>query len=69
MTIYILYGPEPKAVVETWAWLTGTTPIPPLWSLGYQQSRYSYYPESEVRRIARQTAQRADSCGCHLARH
>jgi alpha-glucosidase len=49
---YILYGPEPKAVVETWAWLTGTTPLPPLWSLGFQQSRYSYYPESEVRRIA-----------------
>jgi alpha-glucosidase len=49
---YILYGPEPKAVVEAWAWLVGTTPLPPLWSLGYQQSRYSYYPESEVRRIA-----------------
>jgi len=49
---YILYGPEPKAVVETWAWLTGTTPLPPMWSLGYQQSRYSYYPEAEVRRIA-----------------
>ena len=49
---YILYGPDPKAVVENWAWLVGTTPIPPKWSLGYQQSRYSYYPESEVRRIA-----------------
>jgi alpha-glucosidase len=49
---YILYGPDPKAVVETWAWLVGTTPLPPLWSLGYQQSRYSYYPEAEVRRIA-----------------
>jgi len=49
---YILYGPEPKQVVESWAWLVGTTPMPPLWSLGYQQSRYSYSPESEVRRIA-----------------
>ncbi|HEY1161313.1 MAG TPA: TIM-barrel domain-containing protein, partial [Terracidiphilus sp.] len=49
---YILYGPEPKSVLQTWAWLVGTTPLPPLWSLGYQQSRYSYYPESEVRRIA-----------------
>jgi alpha-glucosidase len=49
---YILYGPEPKRVVEAWAWLVGTTPLPPLWSLGYQQSRYSYYPEAEVRRIA-----------------
>jgi alpha-glucosidase len=49
---YILYGPEPKSVVKTWAWLVGSTPLPPLWSLGYQQSRYSYYPETEVRRIA-----------------
>ena len=49
---YILYGPAPKAVVESWAWLVGKTPLPPLWSLGYQQSRYSYFPEAEVRRIA-----------------
>jgi alpha-glucosidase len=52
LDFYILYGPEPKKVVRTWAWLVGTAPIPPLWSLGYQQSRYSYFPESEVRRIA-----------------
>ena len=49
---YILYGPDPKSVVRQWAWMTGTTPLPPLWTLGYQQSRYSYYPEAEVRRIA-----------------
>ena len=50
--LYVLYGPSPQAVVRDWAWLTGKTPLPPLWSLGFQQSRYSYYPESEVRRIA-----------------
>ena len=49
---YFLYGPDPKEVVKTWAWLTGPTPLPPLWAFGYQQSRYSYYPEAEVRRIA-----------------
>jgi alpha-glucosidase len=49
---YLLYGPSPKQVVEDYAWLTGPTPIPPLWSLGYQQSRYSYYPEAKVREIA-----------------
>ncbi|MGA9669045.1 MAG: TIM-barrel domain-containing protein, partial [Terracidiphilus sp.] len=49
---YILYGPDPKAVMRDWAWLVGTPPLPPLWSLGYQQSRYSYYPEADVRRIA-----------------
>jgi alpha-glucosidase len=52
LDLYILYGPEPKSVVKAWAWLVGATPLPPLWSLGYQQSRYSYYPEAEVRRIA-----------------
>jgi alpha-glucosidase len=49
---YLLYGPEPKQVVETWAWLTGPTPLPPLWALGFQQSRYSYFPESQLREIA-----------------
>jgi alpha-glucosidase len=49
---YLLYGPTPKQVVEAYAWLTGPTPLPPLWSLGFQQSRYSYSSESEVRAIA-----------------
>lgn len=54
---YVLYGPAPKQVLGAYAWLTGTTPLPPLWSLGYQQSRYSYYPESEVRNIAKKLRQ------------
>jgi alpha-glucosidase len=49
---YLMYGPDPKHVVETYAWLTGPTPLPPLWSLGFQQSRYTYYPESRVMEIA-----------------
>ena len=49
---YLLYGPEPRKVVETYAWLTGPTPLPPLWALGFQQSRYSYYPQSKVEEIA-----------------
>jgi alpha-glucosidase len=49
---YILYGPSPKQVVETYAWLTGKPPLPPLWSLGYQQSRFSYSPQSRVLEVA-----------------
>jgi alpha-glucosidase len=49
---YLLYGPTPKQVVEGYAYLTGTPPLPPLWALGFQQSRYSYTPESQVREIA-----------------
>jgi alpha-glucosidase len=49
---YMLYGPEPKRVLETYAWLTGPAPLPPLWILGYQQSRYTYTPRSQVEEIA-----------------
>jgi alpha-glucosidase len=49
---YLLYGPEPKAVVSGWSWLTGTSPLPPLWALGFQQSRYTYFPESQLREVA-----------------
>ncbi|MGE0455775.1 MAG: TIM-barrel domain-containing protein [Vicinamibacteria bacterium] len=50
---YFLDGPTPKQVLERYAALTGRAPLPPLWSLGYHQSRYSYYPEARVREIAR----------------
>ena len=49
---YLLYGPEPKQVVSAWAWLTGPTPLPPLWALGFQQSRYTYTPESQLLDVA-----------------
>jgi alpha-glucosidase len=49
---YFIYGPTPKQVVEGYAYLTGKPPLPPLWALGFQQSRYSYTPESQVRDIA-----------------
>jgi len=49
---YILYGPTPKQVVEGYTYLTGTPPLPPLWAFGFQQSRYSYTPEAQVREIA-----------------
>jgi alpha-glucosidase len=49
---YVMYGPDAKQVLSTYAWLTGPTPLPPLWSFGFQQSRFSYTPESRVREIA-----------------
>ncbi len=52
LNYYFFAGPDPKKVVEEYAMLVGRSPLPPLWSLGYQQSRYSYYPEARVREIA-----------------
>jgi alpha-glucosidase len=50
--MYILYGPSAKQVLATYAWLTGPTPLPPLWSLGFQQSRYSYMTQARVLEVA-----------------
>jgi alpha-glucosidase len=55
---YFIFGPEPKKVIERYTTLTGRMPLPPLWSLGYHQCRYSYYPESKVRSIAENFRQR-----------
>jgi alpha-glucosidase len=49
---YLLSGPDPKRVVESYASLTGRMPLPPRWALGYHQSRYSYLSETEARSVA-----------------
>ncbi|NOT48474.1 MAG: DUF4968 domain-containing protein [Acidobacteria bacterium] len=43
---------SPKKVLEDYTRLTGRTPLPPVWALGNQQSRWSYFPEKRVREIA-----------------
>lgn len=43
---------SPKIVLEDYTNLTGKTPLPPIWALGNQQSRWSYFPEKRVREIA-----------------
>lgn len=48
---YFLLGEDIKETVGIYTQLTGRTPLPPKWSLGYHQSRYSYKSESEVRKI------------------
>src|SRR5690606_35462605 len=48
--------------VQRYTELTGRMELPPLWSLGYHQCRYSYYPESRVREIAREMRNRQIPC-------
>lgn len=49
---YVIAGPSVRDVVRRYTKLTGKAPMPPLWSLGFQQSRYSYMTADEVRQIA-----------------
>jgi alpha-glucosidase len=41
-----------RAVLSALADLTGHMPLPPRWALGYQQCRWSYYPDAKVKEIA-----------------
>jgi alpha-glucosidase len=53
LNYYFIAGPEPKKIIEAYTAMTGRSPLPPLWTLGYQQSRYSYYPEARAREIVK----------------
>ncbi len=52
LVYYVFCGPEPGDVVGRYTELTGRIPMPPKWSLGHQQCRYSYMSEEEVRDVA-----------------
>lgn len=59
---YFIAGPQMQQVVRRYAGLTGTTPMPPQWALGYQQSRWSYYPESRFHELAQTFRQKQIPC-------
>lgn len=52
MNYYFIYGPDMPQVVKSYTNLTGYGELPPLWSLGYHQCKWSYYPEAKVKEIA-----------------
>ena len=57
LNYYIFTGGRersPRNVLRDYTSLTGRSPLPPLWALGYQQSRWSYCPEARVRELAQQ---------------
>jgi alpha-glucosidase len=45
---YFFGGDTLPDIVEEYTYLTGRTPLPQLWTLGYQQSRWSYENTGEV---------------------
>lgn len=53
MNYYFIAGDSVAEILGSYAHLTGRMPLPPKWSLGYQQCRYSYYPDTEVRTVAK----------------
>lgn len=52
MNYYFISGKNVGKVIENYTDLTGRMKMPPMWSLGFQQCRWSYYPDTEVIRVA-----------------
>ncbi len=50
---YFIPGENIKEVVKNYTALTGRMEMPPLWSLGYQQCRFSYFSQEEVRELVK----------------
>ncbi|MEJ5310310.1 MAG: TIM-barrel domain-containing protein [Anaerolineae bacterium] len=66
---YVIAG-TPPTLLERYTELTGRHDLPPLWMLGYQQSRWSYYPEERVRKLAQDFAAHDVPCDAiHLDIH
>lgn len=49
---YFIGGETMQEVVQGYTYLTGTAPLPQLWTLGYHQSRWGYKCEADIRGIA-----------------
>lgn len=50
---YMFWGETIGDLLDEYTRLTGRPALPPRWALGFQQCRYSYYPESELYALAR----------------
>lgn len=53
MDYYFIHDRSVSDILRRYSDLTGRMEMPPLWSIGYQQCRYSYYPDKEVLNLAR----------------
>jgi alpha-glucosidase len=70
LCVYLFAGPAIADVLERYTRLTGRMPLPPRWMLGYHQSRWSYYPEQQVRDLAAEFRRRHIPCDAiHLDIH
>ncbi len=62
MQYYFFFGPSLLDVSEKYMTLTGAAPLPPMWSLGFHQCRWSYFPEQRARTVAAEFRKRKIPC-------
>lgn len=60
--VIVIDGHDPAEVVRRLSDLTGRIELPPRWSLGHHQCRFSYHPDERVREIADELRRRRIPC-------
>ncbi|MGO4773139.1 TIM-barrel domain-containing protein [Flavobacterium sp. W22_SRS_FK3] len=60
--VIIIERNSPQELVKTLGDLTGKIELPALWTLGFQQSRFTYTPDSKVKSIADEFRNRKIPC-------
>ncbi|MFL5628529.1 MAG: TIM-barrel domain-containing protein, partial [Ktedonobacteraceae bacterium] len=59
---YFFFGPTSAKVLSQYTELTGRMPLPPRWSIGHHQCRWSYLSEELVQQIATRMRERNHPC-------
>lgn len=59
---YFLGGEKLTDIIAAYTYLTGTTPLPQLWTLGYQQCRWGYECAEDIREVAMKFRELAIPC-------
>ncbi|WP_297421958.1 glycoside hydrolase family 31 protein [Clostridium sp.] len=59
---YFIYGPTIRKVVEGYTKITGTMPLPQMWTLGYQQCRWSYDSKERLMEVANSFREKGIPC-------
>ncbi|MFL5695343.1 MAG: TIM-barrel domain-containing protein [Ktedonobacteraceae bacterium] len=59
---YFFTGPTPADVLKQYTELTGRMPMPPRWSIGHHQCRWSYLSQKQIHQIATRMRERNHPC-------
>ncbi len=62
LVAYFFAGPTPADVMRQYTDLTGRMPLPPSWTIGYHQSRWSYDSQQQVQQLAGKLRERNHPC-------
>jgi len=61
-SVLIFEAPNPQGVTKTLSAITGYMALPPKWSIGYQQCRWSYYPDTRALEVAKSFREKKIPC-------